>query len=76
MSPSVDRESHDGMVVLAADGDAAEKREMAEVLRSLAAAMEDESYVGNPLLVLEQRCYERLLGLHARVRAQGAGKRA
>ena len=39
---------------------------MAAVLRSLAQAMDNQDVVGNPLLVLEQRCYERLVGLHRR----------
>ncbi len=68
MDPGVDRESHENMVVLAADGDDREKREMAEILRILATAMDDESYLGNPLLVLEQRCYERLKKLHRKCR--------
>lgn len=66
MSLGVDKERQDHMVVLAADGDDREKREMATILRSLAQAMDDQDYVGCPLLVLEQRCYERLLGLHGR----------
>ncbi len=72
MSLGVDKGRQDHMVVLAADGDEREKREMATILRSLAQAMDDQDFVGCPLLVMEQRCYERLLGLHRRaVRAAG-----
>lgn len=66
MSAGVDRAQQEQMVVLAADGDDRERREMAAVLRSLAQAMDNQDVVGNPLLVLEQRCYERLVGLHRR----------
>ena len=66
MSAGVDRAQQEQMVVLAADGDDRERREMAAVLRSLAQPMDNQDVVGNPLLVLEQRCYERLVGLHRR----------
>ncbi len=72
MSPGTDKIDHEQMVVLTADGDDTEKREMADILRKLATAMDDESYIGNPLLVLEERCYERLRGLHKKDKAAGA----
>lgn len=74
MSLGIDKENQDHMVVLAADGDDREKREMATVLRSLAQAMEDQEVVGCPLLVMEKRCYERLLGLHRRAARAAGGK--
>jgi len=74
MNLGVDRDRQDHMVVLAADGDDREKREMATILRSLAQAMDDQDYVGHPLLVMEQRCYERLLGLHRRAAGAAGGK--
>ena len=69
MSPGSESDRHDHMVVLTAGGDDCEKREMAEVLRNLVTALEDESLIGCPLLVLEQQCYERLLGLHEKRKA-------
>ncbi len=69
MSSSAKETPHDHLVVFSADGDDLEKREMADILRKLAEAMDEESYVGNPLLVLEERCYERLKGLHRKSRA-------
>ena len=72
MHSGSEQERHDHMVVFTADGDDSEKREMADILRKLATAMDDESYVGNPLLVLEERCYERLRGLHHKGKVAGA----
>lgn len=73
MDSAQEKDHHEHMVVLTAGGDDSEKREMTEVLRNLVAAMEDESLVGCPLLVLEQHCYERLLGLHQKGQAAKAG---
>ncbi len=72
MSSSADKSPHDHLVVLTADGDDIEKREMVDILRKLAEAMDEESYVGNPLLVLEERCYERLMGQHRKSKATTA----
>ena len=69
MSSGTKKERSDHMVVFTADGDDIERREMADILRKLAEAMDEESYVGNPLLVLEERCYERLKGLHHKGKA-------
>jgi hypothetical protein len=75
MDLEMDRSQQEPMVVLAADGDDRERRELAAVLRSLAQAMDDQDLVGNPLLVLEQRCYERLMGLHRRAVKAAGGQR-
>ncbi len=75
---TVESKSGDGdnMVVFAGDGDVCEKQEMVEVLRELAAALEDDMNVGNPLLVLEKQCLDRLHAAHRKSRVVGASGKA
>ena len=68
-----ERELREEMVVINGGGDAGEQREMVGILRHLADAIEAGSNVGEPLLVLEQRCLERLLEAHARAKRAGLG---
>jgi hypothetical protein len=71
MSGEAKTRTDDNLVVFAGDGDSREKQEMVEVLRDLATALEDDLNVGNPLLVLEKRCLERLQEAHRKTRGAG-----
>ena len=64
--------SKDNLVVFAGDGDWNEKQEMVAILRDLASALEHDLNVGNPLLVLEKHCLERLQAEHRKAHQAGA----
>ena len=60
MNFGVKEKMDENIVVFSGDSDPEERREMMEILRNLADALENGTNVGNPLLVLEEHCLRRL----------------
>ncbi|MBN2170218.1 MAG: hypothetical protein JW819_02725 [Candidatus Krumholzibacteriota bacterium] len=69
MVPTPEGEAPESVVVFDGSSDPQEKRELAAIMRSLATAIENDTYAGRPVLVLE----ERWLTLHRRTLAQARG---
>ncbi len=67
-----ENQPRENLLVYSGGGDEQEKHEMAEILRNLATAMEQDRDVGCPLLVLEEKCLERLKGIHYKTHSAGS----
>jgi hypothetical protein len=67
LKSEVDREQ--ATLVYSGEGNWEEQVEMAKIMRQLADAIEQGDSIGNSLLVLEERCLERLKKYHSKAKS-------